>query len=39
MIRREHFIEIIKLYPLVGLNLCRYFAEKLQTAGMVQGRH
>jgi hypothetical protein len=33
MVRTEHFIEIIKLYPLVGLNLCRYFADRLQKAG------
>lgn len=33
MVRTEHFIEIIKLYPLVGLNLCRYFAGRLFRAG------
>jgi len=33
MVRAEHFIEIIKLYPLVGLNLCRYFAGRLLGAG------
>jgi hypothetical protein len=30
LIRAEHLIEIIKLYPLIGLNLCRYYAERLQ---------
>ncbi len=34
MVRTEHFIEIIKLYPLVGLNLCRYFSDKLLQAGV-----
>jgi hypothetical protein len=33
MVRTEHFIEIIKLYPLVGLNLCRYFTELLLKDG------
>ena len=36
MVRTEHFIEIIKLYPLVGLNLCRYFSDKLLQAGVVR---
>ncbi|MEI8354546.1 MAG: cyclic nucleotide-binding domain-containing protein [Deltaproteobacteria bacterium] len=35
MVRTEHFIEIIKLYPQVGLNLCRYFADKLLEAGLL----
>jgi hypothetical protein len=33
VLRSEHFIEIIKLYPLVGLNLCRYFVDRLLAAG------
>jgi len=33
MVRTEHFTEIIKLYPLVGLNICRYFADRLLEAG------
>jgi hypothetical protein len=34
MVRTEHFIEIIKLYPLVGLNLCRYFTDMLLKDGV-----
>ena len=30
VIRAEHFVEIMKLYPLIGINLCRYLATKLQ---------
>jgi hypothetical protein len=36
MVRTEHFTEIIKLYPLVGLNLCRYFAGRLLDAGVAR---
>jgi CRP-like cAMP-binding protein len=34
MVRTDHSIEISKLYPLVGLNLCRSFADRLQKAGV-----
>ena len=33
MIRTGHFLEIMKLYPLIGVNFCRYFAGKLQREG------
>jgi hypothetical protein len=30
VIRAEHFVEIMKLYPLIGINLCRFLSTKLQ---------
>jgi len=29
VIQRHHFIEIMKIYPLIGINLCRYLASRL----------
>lgn len=33
VIGQAHFLEIMKLYPLIGVNLCRFLAGRLQAGG------